>query len=45
MDYDKRSQYEMEMEAVRANPQKPTELTKAQCLDAITHMEMAKFDV
>ena len=44
MDYSKREEYEKEMEAVR--PALDTkELTKEQCLQAVEHMEMAKFDV
>jgi hypothetical protein len=45
MDFEKRSQYEIEMEEVRANKRVATELTREQCLDALAHMEKAKFDV
>lgn len=45
MDFEKRSQYELEMEEVRTNKRAASELTRAQCLDALAHMEKAKFDV
>jgi len=45
MDYEKRSQYEVEMEDARKSNRSLLELTRAQCLDAVTHMEMAKYDV
>jgi len=45
MDFEKRTQYEIEMEETRVTKRAPVELTKAQCLDALTHMEKAKFDV
>jgi len=44
MDYEKREEYEKVMEEVRP-AHKSTELTKEQCLKAVEHMEMAKFDV
>ena len=45
MDFEKRTQYEIEIEETRVTKRAPVELTKAQCLDALTHMEKAKFDV